>query len=139
MRLQSALSNESRKSLQQLKIKLKEENPTAFDKWEKIIMIDKSLIHNLYINVLLGSWGETGNINIGEMIADMNSAFSPFERNRISEMIDELGYFEVDQFFNSLFSKYKGTLKTRKFRVDPEYFMIKKALYKKYHGKKLDM
>ncbi len=137
MQLQSTLSSDSRKTLQQLKQRLKEENPTPLDKWEKVIMIDKSLIHNLYINVLLKVWGDAGNINIYEMVEDNSSAFSPFERNRIMEMITELGYLEVDLFFNSLFSVYKGLLRTRKFRVDPEYFAVKKALYKKYHGTEL--
>ena len=82
-KLGAVIPKESRKALQKFKAKVKKENPTPLDKWEQVIMIDKSLLHNLYINVLLGYYGEAGNINVVEMIDDRRSAFSPFERNRL--------------------------------------------------------
>ena len=126
------------KKLEKIGLKIKRDSLDPKERWESSVLLDKSLLHNLYLNVVSGKYGtsEEG-FNIEKMITSLSSAFSPAQKNKLREMIKETDDDWTTSLINGLFKTYKGVLQTRSFRIDPKYLKIKKAIYFQRHQGKV--
>lgn len=129
----NVLSKEDKIKLLKIKDDANKANPTPEYRWEKAILMDKPLIHNFYVNIILELFGKVNELDIEKMINDKKTAFSPCECRKIQRMMDELGVEFVTKFFNSLVYVLKGTIVCRRFRIEREYLEIKINIYTKHH------